>query len=165
MSANRTPYAFRGVLRSDLPMLRRWLKTPEVVRWWGDPDEQARLLEEDLANPLMVMRIVTHEGAPFAYVQDYDVHSWPQPHLAKLAYGARAIDAFVGEPAMIGQGHGRVFLRLLAERLIREGAPLVAIDPDLENVRARSAYAAAGFREIGAVQTVEGPALLMTFGD
>jgi aminoglycoside 6'-N-acetyltransferase len=146
-------------------MLRRWLATPEVARWWGDPAEQAALLEEDLANPLMVMRIVTHQGRPFAYAQDYDVHSWPQPHLAGLPYGARAIDAFVGEPDMIGRGHGRVFLRLLAERLIREGAPLAAIDPDLANDRARRAYAAAGFGEVQAVETTAGPAMLMTFGE
>jgi aminoglycoside 6'-N-acetyltransferase len=134
-----------------------------VVEWWGDPAEQAALLEEDLANPLMVMRIVSHLGRPFAYAQDYDVHAWPQPHLAGLAYGARAIDAFVGEPDMIGRGHGSVFLRLLAERLIREGAPLVAIDPDAGNERARRAYARAGFTGDRVVDTEAGPAVLMTF--
>lgn len=165
---NRVPadadaYDFRPATADDLPLLRAWLRTPEVVRWWGDPDEQAKLLEEDLSEPLMVMRIVSFAGCPFAYVQDYAVDSWPQPHFAGLPAGARAIDAFVGEPDMIGRGHGSAFLRLLAERLRAEGAPAVAIDPDVDNLRARRAYERAGFRAAGVVETGEGPAMLMIF--
>ena len=144
-------------------MLRRWLQTPEVVRWWGDPAEQYALLDEDLHNPLMAMCIVEHGGRPFAYVQHYAVHSWPQAHLAALPAGARAIDAFVGEPEMLGRGHGARFLRLVAERLRAEGAPLVAIDPAVDNVRARRAYARAGFVGDTIVETDAGPAVLMLF--
>jgi hypothetical protein len=32
----------------------------------------------------MTMRIVTFNGHPFAYAQDYEVHAWPQTHLAHL---------------------------------------------------------------------------------
>jgi aminoglycoside 6'-N-acetyltransferase len=156
-------YAFRPAACSDLPMLARWLRTPEVVRWWGDPDEQYALLAEDLANPLMTMRIVNFGDRPFAYAQDYDVASWPQPHFAGLPPGTRAIDAFIGEPEMIGQGHGGRFLRALAERLRSAGAPLVAIDPNVENLRARRAYRAAGFEGERVVETGEGPAVLMLF--
>jgi aminoglycoside 6'-N-acetyltransferase len=139
------------------------LQTPEVRRWWGDPEEQAALLEEDLSEPRMVMRIVSFEGQPFAYAQDYAVHVWPQPHFSGLPEGSRAIDAFIGEPDMIGQGHGSGFLRLLAERLKDEGAPVVAIDPDVDNLRARRAYERAGFRGDTVVETAEGPAILMIF--
>ena len=47
---------------------------------------------------------------------------------------------------MIGRGHGQAYLRLLAARLCAECAPLVAIDPAEDNVRARRAYEKAGFR-------------------
>jgi aminoglycoside 6'-N-acetyltransferase len=156
-------YDFRPATADDLPRLRAWLRTPEVVGWWGDPDEQAKLLEEDLSEPLMVMRIVSHHGRPFAFVQDYAVDSWPQPHFAGLPAGSRAIDAFIGEPDMIGKGHGSAFLGLLAKRLRAGGAPAVAIDPDVENLRARRAYERAGFRAAEIVDTGEGPALLMIF--
>jgi aminoglycoside 6'-N-acetyltransferase len=161
--ADASGYGFRPVKADDLPLLRAWLRTPEVVRWWGDPEEQAKLLEEDLGEPLMVMGIVSFAGRPFAYVQHYAVHSWPQPHFAGLPVGSRAIDAFVGEPDMIGKGHGSAFLRLLAERLVAKGAPAVAIDPDAENLRARRAYQKAGFRPVGFVETGEGLAMLMIF--
>ena len=156
-------YSCRPATESDLPMLRRWLRAPEVVRWWGDPLREAALLEEDLANPLMTMLIVSHEGRPFAYAQHYDVGSWPQAHFAGLPPGTRAIDAFIGEPEMIGRGHGAFFLGLLARRLLDDGAPLVAIDPDHGNLRARRAYAKAGFEDRGLVETGEGMAALMLF--
>jgi aminoglycoside 6'-N-acetyltransferase len=160
-----TGYAFRPALRHDLPMLERWLRAPEVVRWWGDPGEQAALLQQDLDEPAMVMRIVSFAGRPFAYAQDYAVHTWPQPHFADLPAGARAIDTFIGEPDMIGRGHGGAYLRLLAARLRAEGAPIVAIDPDLDNVRALRAYAKAGFYGSTVVDSTEGPAMLMIFQD
>src|SRR5205085_11664118 len=95
--------------------------------------------------------------------QDYDVHVWPQAHLSRLPTGSRAIDAFIGDAQMIGKGHGSAFLRLLAERLAEEGAPVVAIDPSVENIRARRAYERAGFRAERVVETAEGPAVLMTW--
>jgi aminoglycoside 6'-N-acetyltransferase len=151
------------VSSDDLPRLRRWLNALEVRRWWGEPDEQFELLRADLNEPLMTMRIVSFGGRPFAYAQDYDVHAWPQPHLTHLPKGSRAIDSFIGLPSMIGRGHGQAYLRLLAERLCAEGAPLVAIDPAERNLRARRAYAKAGFRVEARVVTEAGPAMLMRY--
>jgi aminoglycoside 6'-N-acetyltransferase len=126
-------YSFRPVIPRDIPILDRWLRTPEV--------------------------------APFAYAQHSDVHAWPQPHFELLPPKSRAIDAFIGEPAMIGCGHGAAFLRLLALRLRQEGAPMVAIDPALDNSRARRAYRRAGFKTAAIVATQDGPAALMIFTD
>jgi aminoglycoside 6'-N-acetyltransferase len=163
MSRAAARYEFRPARRADLPTLRRWLETPEVVRWWGDPVEQEQLLVEGLDEAGVAMRIVSFAGQPFAYAQDYDVHAWPQPHLAALPAGARAIDAFIGEPAMIGRGHGAAFLRMLALELLEAGAPLVVIDPAVQNVRARAAYRRAGFSRGTPVDTEAGAALLMVF--
>jgi aminoglycoside 6'-N-acetyltransferase len=152
-------------MRDDLPLLRRWLQTPEVARWWDDPDRQFANLESDLDEPRMTMLIVTFQGKPFAYAQHYELQSWPQPQFAHFPAGSRAIDTFIGEPDMIGVGHGSAYLRLLAERLLAAGAPLVAVDPDPENLRARRAYARAGFSEDVVVETEEGPAVIMTLGE
>ncbi len=144
-------------------MLRRWLATPEPMRWWGDPAHEAALLQEDLDEPNMVMRIVSFDGRCFAYAQDYDVGVWPQGHFVHLPTGARAIDAFIGKPDMIGCGHGSAFLRLLARRLINEGAPAVVIDPAANNLRARRAYTRAGFAGETVVSTDSGRVVVMTF--
>jgi aminoglycoside 6'-N-acetyltransferase len=156
-------YHFRPFTRADLPMVARWLQTPEVLRWWGNPKEQIELITEDLDEPLMRQWIVEHEGRPFAYVQVYPLNAWPQIHLMHLPDGAEVIDAFIGEPAMVGCGHGSVFLRALAEKLRAEGAPVVVIDPDYENLRARRAYARAGFVEDKQGENRQGPAVVMLF--
>ncbi len=163
MKADLAAYSFRPAAADDLPRLRRWLHAPEVVRWWGNPTAQLELLGADLNEPRMAMRLVSFNGRPFAYAEDYEVHAWPQAHLAYLPRGARAIDSFIGWPSMIGRGHGQAYLRLLAERLCAEGAPLVAIDPAIDNIRARSAYEKAGFRTEATVATEAGPAVLMLY--
>ena len=154
-------YHFRPFTCGDLPMVARWLGTPEVLRWWGDPKEQIDLITEDLDEPLMRQWIVEHEGRAFAYVQAYPANAWPQPHLTHLPSGAVVIDAFIGEPAMLGCGHGSTFLHVIGEKLLAEGAPIVAIDPDCDNHRARRAYTRAGFVEESIVETADGPVVVM----
>ena len=147
-----------------VPWLRRWLVTPEVARWRGDPDEQLALIAEDLGTSEMKQWIVSCGDRPFAYAQAYEVHAWPQAHLAPLPLGAMAIDTFIGDPKMLGRGHGGRFLRALAERLVADGAPMIALDPDVDNHRAIAAYGKAGFRREAVVMTDKGPAVLMLFG-
>jgi aminoglycoside 6'-N-acetyltransferase len=157
-------YRFRNCARRDLPLLARWLRAPQVRRWWGDPAEQLALVAADLGEAQMRQWIVSLRGDPFAYAQAYEVHSWGAPHLAALPQGTMAIDCFIGEPALLGQGHGAGFLRALARKLLRDGAPLVAIDPDPANEQARRAFARAGFHGDTVVAAPEGPAVLMLFG-
>ena len=52
-------YSFRPMSSADLPMIRRWLETPEVERWWGTPDEQYGLVSGDLDHPDMDQFIVS----------------------------------------------------------------------------------------------------------
>jgi aminoglycoside 6'-N-acetyltransferase len=156
-------YRFRPFDRADLTTAERWLQTPEVVRWWGDPAHELTLLTEDLVQPLMDQWIVEFDGMPFAYAQAYCVHSWPQKHLEHLPADARAIDALIGVPEMLSKGHGGRFLRQLAMMLVEQGAPLVAIDPDADNLRARRAYARAGFKAEAILRAADGPVALMIF--
>ena len=154
-------YGFRRMTAGDLAMARRWLAMPEVCRWWGDPDSEISILEEDLGDPRMRMWIVSHEGRPFAYIQDYDPHDWAMHHFGHLPPGSRGIDQFVGEPDMLGRGHGSAFIRTHVDRLFAEGAPAVGTDPDPSNARAIRAYQKAGFTAVSAQDTQWGPALLM----
>ena len=160
---DRSAYSFRPASIGDLPRLRRWLNAPEVRRWWGNPSEEFELLRGDLNEPRMTMRIVSLGERPFAYAQHYEVHSWPQPHLSHLPKGSRAIDSFIGWPSLVGRGHGQAYLRLLAEQLCAEGAPVIAMDPSEGNVRARRAYEKAGFRVEARVVIKAGPAVLMLY--
>jgi len=63
------------------------------------------------------------------------------------------------------RGHGSRFLRKLAQILIDEGAPAVAIDPDVKNQRACRAFARAGFEGDKIVNAAQGPVVVMVFRD
>jgi len=155
-------YSFRPMTAEDFGIARRWLETPEVRRWWGDPDGEISLLEEDLDDPRMAMWIVAHEGLPFAYIQDYEPHAWAMHPFAFLPPGSRGVDQFIGEPDMIGCGHGSAFVRAHVDQLFAEGAPAVGVDPDPANARAIRAYEKAGFGRGPVVDTEWGPSMLMT---
>jgi aminoglycoside 6'-N-acetyltransferase len=153
-------YVFRPMTPSDLPLIRSWLQAPEVVRWWGDPDEQYSLVSGDLDHPDMDQFIVSLGEKPFGYIQCYKLSTWNQGFGAQPP-ATRGVDQFIGEPAMIGRGHGSGFIRQFVDGLLASGIPRIVTDPDPDNVRAVRAYARAGFQSERVVDTPDGPALLM----
>jgi aminoglycoside 6'-N-acetyltransferase len=153
-------YAFRPMSSADLPLIRRWLATPEVVRWWGDPSEQYALVSEDIDHPDMDQYIVTLNEYPFGYLQSYLLSTWIQGFAAHPA-ATRGIDQFIGEPGLIGRGHGSRFIRQFTDSLKQKATPRVVTDPDPANLRAVCAYEKAGFERERVVDTPDGPALLM----
>ena len=153
-------YAFHPMAASDLALIRRWLETPEVVRWWGAPDEQYALLSGDLDHPDMDQFIVAIGERPFGYIQCYALSAWNQG-FGSHPSNTRGIDQFIGEPDMIGRGHGSGFIRQFVDTLLTCGIPRVVTDPDPDNGRAVRAYAKAGFQSERLVDTPDGQALLM----
>ena len=153
-------YAFHPMSAADLPLIRRWLETPEVVRWWGQPDEQYALVSGDLDHPDMDQFIVAIDDHPFGYIQCYALSTWNQ-NFGAHPPKTRGIDQFIGVSDMIGRGHGSSFIRQFAEGLLASGVPRVVTDPDPQNGRAVRAYAKAGFHSDRVVDTPDGPALLM----
>ena len=155
-------HAFRPVTPADLPLLRRWRAQPHWVEWWGPVEPDDRFFEEAMADPHTAAWIVELEGRPLAYAQDYDPHAWPRHHFAHLPPGSRGVDQSIGEPDMIGRGHGSAFVRAHCERLFAAGAPAIGTDPHPGNARAIRAYEKAGFTiAAGALDTIWGRALLM----
>jgi aminoglycoside 6'-N-acetyltransferase len=153
-------YVFRAMSASDLPLVRRWLETPEVVRWWGTPDEQYQLVSGDLDHPDMNQVIVGYGGYSFGYIQCYALSTW-NAGLGAHPPNTRGIDQFIGVPDMIGRGHGSAFIRQFVDSLLKSGTPRVVTDPDPDNGRAVRAYTKAGFQSERIVDTPDGPALLM----
>jgi aminoglycoside 6'-N-acetyltransferase len=153
-------YVFRPMTSGDLAMVQRWLETPEVVRWWGQPDEQYQLVSGDLDHPDMDQFIVGLDGHPFGYIQCYALSTW-NASLGAHPPKTRGIDQFIGISDMIGRGHGSGFIRKFVDDLLKSGTPRVVTDPDPDNSRAIRAYEKAGFEKGRMVDTPDGPALLM----
>jgi aminoglycoside 6'-N-acetyltransferase len=154
------PYAFRPMTSADLPKIRHWLAMPHVREWWGDPSEQYALVSGDLDEPAMDQFIVSASSNDFGYLQCYDLTAW-NSGFGEHPPGTRGIDLFIGEPDMIGRGHGSAFIRCFVDHRLKNGAPCMVTDPDPLNIRAVRAYEKAGFKKTGMVDTPDGPALLM----
>jgi aminoglycoside 6'-N-acetyltransferase len=157
----RYDYLFQPMSEADLPRVRAWLAAPHVAAWWGDPEEQYALVRDDLAHPDMEQWIVATQERAFAYLQCYRPEVWPEAGLGPHPVGTRGIDQFIGEPAMVGCGHGSAFIRAFVEGLFAHGTPRVVTDPSPANERAVRAYEKAGFRRAHLVDTPDGRALLM----
>ncbi len=139
-------YHFRPATPDDVDLLDNWRRQPHVQEWWGLPDPNEF---EDLADPRVAVMIVERDGTPFAYMQDYDVHGWEGHHFGYLPKASRGIDQFIGEPGMIGLGHGTAFIRQRISELFAAGAPAIGTDPHQKNARAIAAYEKTGFRIVG----------------
>ena len=139
-------YDFRAATLDDLPMLRAWQAMPHVRAWWEDdePYDAAHLKD-----PRVVRLIVSHGGRPLAYIQDYTVHGWDGHPFAHLPKGSRGIDQYIGDPAMVGVGHGTAFIAARMRALFDAGAPVIAIDPHPDNARAIAVYRKVGFKPEG----------------
>jgi aminoglycoside 6'-N-acetyltransferase len=127
-----------------------------VRRWYDDvptetyPDDtlsdyRAAMRGEDPTD-LYVIRL---DSRPIGVLQSYRIDDHPE-YAAQVALSRPAIgiDLFIGEPDLIGHGHGpaliRSFLRDVAFR--RYEVDLCVIGPTLSNVAAIRAYEKAGFR-------------------
>src|SRR5436305_7938503 len=153
-------YQFRPMVTGDLPLVREWLAREHVREWWGDPNEQFGLVSGDMNEPAIDQYIVSLDAAPLGYLQCYRLTDWnicfgPQPE------ATRGIDQMIGEPDMIGRGHGSDFIRAFIEGMLATGTPRIVTDPDPNNARAIRAYEKAGFAKDKLVDTRDGAALLM----
>ncbi|MBO9433734.1 GNAT family N-acetyltransferase [Ruegeria sp. R13_0] len=156
-SSNR--YTFRKMTSADFEMMSKWRSYPHVREWW-DSDEPNT--DDELVDARVERWIVSLDQHPVAYMQDYTVHGWEDHHFFSLPPGSRGVDQFIGEPDMIGRGHGPAFISEHVNRLFARGAPVVATDPHPKNARAIAAYKKAGFTAFGPVrQTPWGPILPM----
>lgn len=153
-------YEFRAMTADDLPMLAQWLQTPDVAYWYSDPDYIDEL-EEHLLDDRINQRIVSFQGVPFAYQQDYDIHGWPNHHLGFLPSGSRGLDTFIGRAKMIGTGHGKAYLALATQHLLGQEVPALGIDPHPENKRAIRAYEHVGFQGDRVLETEWGRVRIM----
>lgn len=147
--------AFRQFEISDLGFVESWLRMPEVARWYPD-ETYIEDLEDHLQDDRIHQQIVMMGDVPFAYVQDYDIHGWPDHHLSFLPKGARGMDTFIGGSGMIGKGFGTAYLSALTKALFETGVPAIGIDPDPTNARAIRAYEKVGFRGTDEIETAWG---------
>jgi aminoglycoside 6'-N-acetyltransferase len=155
-------YVFRPFNRKDLKLMAQWLAEPHVAKWWGeDPEEELEDIQDHIDSISVEPFIVELNGKPIAYLQTYDPHLEDDHPYQDQPFGTLGIDVTIGDPALIGKGHGSRLIDAFVAMLFEEGCPRVIIDPDPSNTAAIRAYEKAGFTAFDTRTSEYGPALMM----
>jgi aminoglycoside 6'-N-acetyltransferase len=128
-----------------------------VRRWWNDDPSEHDYPEGTLAEWRTAVlgedptdMFVIHLGdRPIGVIQSYRVQDYPDyvEELGGLSGPAVSLDLFIGEPDLIGIGHGPAILRaFLPFAFERYRLDYCVIGPSKSNVPAIRAYEKAGFR-------------------
>jgi aminoglycoside 6'-N-acetyltransferase len=149
---------FTPLREEDLPLVRRWLLEPHVRRWWDDgvhvpyPDAVIESYRSAIRGEDPSYHYIAYiDGRPAGMFQHYRVADHPEyAEALALDEDAIGVDLFIGEPDLIGKGHGpnmlRDFLRVAFTHPWDNQISVCVIGPSLTNVSAIRAYEKAGFR-------------------
>jgi aminoglycoside 6'-N-acetyltransferase len=134
----------RPLTEQDRARAREILATPEVARWWGDPDRETEGLYE------------VEEGYSVYVIERGDVVTGVIQSCEELdpQYRHAGIDIAV-HPDFHGQGIGTDALRALARHLFERGHHRLTIDPAAANEAAIRVYTKVGFRPVGVLRVYE----------
>jgi aminoglycoside 6'-N-acetyltransferase len=136
---------FIAVTEEHRPLLRSWVVQPHWQEWWGEPEEELRLIyaiEDGEHQPYLAC--INDE--PVAYIQAW----WPSKHpdvgwVRDMPMSERGVDISIGDASQLGKGIGTLVVKSFAAKLFAEGATRLVIDPDKQNTRAIACYSKAGF--------------------
>lgn len=159
-------YGFRPLTGKDMKLVARWLGEPHVAAWWGDRESELKGIADNIDSIAVEPLIIELDGRPIGYIQSYDpnLEEGENPY-ADQPFGTLGIDQFIGEPELIGKGHGTRLIAEFVATLFEEGAPRVIVDPNPANAAAIRCYEKVGFRRLGPVQTPDGEMLLMAIDE
>jgi RimJ/RimL family protein N-acetyltransferase len=126
--------------------VRQWYDDVPAAKYPDDTirDYQTAIRGEDPTD----LYVIELDGRPTGVLQSYRIDDHPE-YAAQVGLGRPAIgiDLFIGEPDLIGRGHGPALIRaFLRDALPRYGVDLCVIGPTVSNVAAIRAYEKAGFR-------------------
>ena len=123
---------------ADDAALNRIRAEPEVLRWWGPPDEP---------DGESVIYVVEQDGRVIGSIQYYEQKD--------VGYASAGIDVYL-ERSVHGQGLGTDAVRTLAAHLVRDrGHHRLTIDPSVGNAPAIACYERVGFRPVGVMRSYE----------
>ena len=155
--------ALRPADGRDYPMIERWLKQPEVQRWWGSEAAAQAAVMVALRAPMGLCSIIVAGGAPAGYAQAQDAAGLFDGTTGDLTAGCFQVETFIGEARFRGQGVGREALRLVAAEVFSTtlALGLVAV-VSVRNEAAVRAHEKAGFEWVRVIgDPLFGPSWLM----
>ena len=168
MTATHDAVSLRLMTANDIPMLHDWLNRPHIVRWWGGErptlaEVTTKYLPRVMAEQRVTPYIAMLGHRPIGYAQSYVAlgsgDGWWEEETDP---GVRGIDQSLAEATDLGKGLGTKLVTALVQRLFSDPAvSKIQTDPAPDNARAIRCYEKAGFRQVKAIVTPDGPAIYM----
>jgi len=140
----------------DLPTLTAWLAEPHVRKFY----QKTPLSPVEVAleyGPLIrgetpdICHIAMSDDVPFAYLQSYRNVDYPDWAAVIEKNDGISVDLFIGKPAYLGRGFGRLILSQYLQRIAFPhfaGETYAYIAHDLANAAALRCSRAARFRPV-----------------
>jgi RimJ/RimL family protein N-acetyltransferase len=133
----------RPLRSADETELRRIHRTPEVARWWGDPEPGFPASDDPESTRFSIV------------IEDRIVGLIEYWEELTPRYRHATIDLFL-DPAIHGRGLGTEAVRRMVCHLIAErGHHRITIDPATDNAVAIRAYEKVGFGRVGVMRRYE----------
>lgn len=113
---------------------------------WGE--EVAR--RDELGADVWEVLVAELDGRPIGMVQLADPHREPDHYWGDIEPNLRALDIWIGEPDLLGQGHGTAIMHAAIDRCFADPDVIaIVIDPLVSNTDAIRFYRRLGFVDVG----------------
>lgn len=116
--------------KRDQVLLKKWVKSPHVRQWWGDPVKNMQELSRPAINGGEELVIVGAKPVGYIRWQALSQEELQAAGLDDLPDSVIDIDIAIGESNYLGRGIGSQSLRLLVSRLFKsEKASMIMVHP------------------------------------
>lgn len=133
----------RPATPDDISLLEAWDDEPVVAA--SDPNDDWGW-EQTLATDGLENLVAELDGRPIGFIQITDLVRDESRYWGEPQPGFLAIDIWIGEPDLRGQGHGRAMMELAIARCFEDPAiHTILIDPITTNADAIAFYRRLGF--------------------
>jgi RimJ/RimL family protein N-acetyltransferase len=130
--------SIRGIVDTDIQMIKDWLYKDHIQKWYGDPCEWLEeIYDHEGRFDWITHCIIEYKAEPIGFCQYYDCsktgkgYSWDnEPN------GTFGIDYFIGEERYLGKKLGSCVVRLVGQQVIKtESLVQLIADPVPENIK------------------------------
>ncbi|MBN2536082.1 MAG: GNAT family N-acetyltransferase [Spirochaetales bacterium] len=157
--------AFRLMTIDDLPVMHKWLNTPEVMEWYeknGMPlsrvtEKYTKYITHELPTDAY---IITYSMSAIGYIQTYLIRNHPvYERYVQSESGDAGLDLFIGETSYMNRGPGKIIVTLFLKQIVFSSDQVKAciVGPEPNNIRAIKTYEKAGFRYYKTIKIPEEP--------
>lgn len=136
-------YLLRKVQDNDVNLLKGWLQQDYVAEWFGNVEDWLlKIKGRDGEYNFIQHFIVEDNQIPIGFVQYYDYNKIPLEDVeTQQPSGTYGIDYMLGKRELLGQGIGKILVKLICDKVIEDHPEVtrLAADPTIEETRKNEA--------------------------